>query len=138
MKFNLKSIFTTIFAIALTINVYQDTAELPLLESRIVVTICIMLMAAMLFSFYMEYFKKFEGKNYAGNMLHKKLSSVGPFGKPNYYYGVNLNHDHTRVLLQLGDDHDQVRVQLTPEEIDKICAELNQKKELLNDQTSSV
>lgn len=44
------------------------------------------------------------------------------------HYGVNVNHDKSCVLLQLGDGLEQVRVQLTGSEVDKIVFLLLQKK----------
>lgn len=55
-------------------------------------------------------------------MIHRRLSN------PEQHYGVNVNFDRTHVLLQLGDESDQVRVRLTPDEVDEIIAELQKKK----------
>lgn len=52
-------------------------------------------------------------------MIHKKLSA-----KPDTHYGININVDRTHVLLQLGDEMDQVRIRLTYEEVDKLIKDL--------------
>lgn len=59
-------------------------------------------------------------------MIHKRLSA-----KPDTHYGTNVNHDRTHVLLQLGDEMEQVRVRLTPEEVDQVIADLQKRKEEL-------
>jgi hypothetical protein len=56
-------------------------------------------------------------------MIHHPLTT-----NKDQHYGVNINHDKTRVLLQLGDAIEQVRVQLTPEEVDCIIANLQLRK----------
>lgn len=56
-------------------------------------------------------------------MLHNKLST-----KPSQYFGVNINFDRTHVLLQLGDEGEQVRVMLTSEEVDRIIEDLKKRK----------
>ena len=59
-------------------------------------------------------------------MIHKKLSV-----NPEHHYGTNTNFEKTHVLLQLGDDREQVRVRLTPEEVDQVIADLKKRKEEL-------
>lgn len=60
-------------------------------------------------------------------MIHHTLKANN-----NQHYGINVNYDKTCVLLQLGDGFDQIRVQLTANEVDKIISHLQQKKEELN------
>lgn len=52
-------------------------------------------------------------------MIHKKLSA-----KPDTYYGTSINTNKTHVLLQLGDEMDQVRTRLTYEEVDQLIKDL--------------
>ena len=59
-------------------------------------------------------------------MIHIRLSA-----KPDTHYGTNTNCDKTHVLLQLGDEMDQVRVRLTVEEVDRLIADLQKRKEEL-------
>jgi hypothetical protein len=53
-------------------------------------------------------------------MVHKQLSA-----KPDTHYGTSINYDKTHVLLQLGDEIDQVRVRLTASEVDQLITDLN-------------
>lgn len=53
-------------------------------------------------------------------MLHRQIRS-----NPNAHYAVSINSEYTAILLQLGDDGDQVRLALTFEEADDIIAYLN-------------
>ena len=57
-------------------------------------------------------------------MIHHILK-----GDKQQHYGINVNADKTHVLLQLGDKMDQIRVKLTPEEVDQIIANLKIRKE---------
>ena len=59
-------------------------------------------------------------------MIHHTLKT-----NSDQHYGVNVNHDKSCVLLQLGEGFEQVRVQLTANEVDKIIL-IIQKAELLN------
>ena len=56
-------------------------------------------------------------------MIHKSLKAG------TQYYGVNTNHDKTHVLLVTGSRMDQVRVMLTPDEVDQIIEDLQGCKE---------
>lgn len=60
-------------------------------------------------------------------MIHHTLKT-----NSDQHYGVNVNHDKSCVLLQLGEGFEQVRVQLTANEVDKIISNLQQKKEELS------
>lgn len=59
-------------------------------------------------------------------MIHKKLSA-----KPSTHYGTGLNSSSMYVLLQLGDELDQVRVCLTIEEVDRLIKDLQRERESL-------
>ena len=48
-------------------------------------------------------------------MIHHTLKT-----NSEQHYGINVNYDKTCVLLQLGDGLEQVRVQLTEGEVDKV------------------
>ncbi len=52
-------------------------------------------------------------------MIHHTLST-----NSDQHYGVNVNCEKTHVLLQLGDELEQVRVQLTADEVDQIIIHL--------------
>jgi hypothetical protein len=57
-------------------------------------------------------------------MIHHTLTT-----NSEQHYGVNVNHDKSRVLLQLGDGMEQVRVQLTANEVDQIISHLQQRRD---------
>lgn len=56
-------------------------------------------------------------------MIHRNLST-----KKEQHFATNINSVKTRVLLQLGDGMEQVRVQLTVREVDELIADLQQRK----------
>lgn len=60
-------------------------------------------------------------------MIHRKLST-----NPDQHYGVSINTYGEKVLLQLGDQMEQVRVQLTPKEVDELISELLEKKKKIS------
>jgi len=57
-------------------------------------------------------------------MIHHRLATNNE-----QHFGVNVNHEKTRVLLQLGDGMEQVRVQLTADEVDQVITHLQQRRE---------
>jgi hypothetical protein len=56
---------------------------------------------------------------WGGNMKHINLSL-----KLDTHFGTGVNSDLGCVLLQLGDGLDQVRVRLTPQEVDRLVGDL--------------
>lgn len=57
-------------------------------------------------------------------MIHHTLTT-----NREQHYGVNSNCDKNRVLLQLGDGMEQVRVQLTADEVDQLITHLQHRRD---------
>lgn len=72
------------------------------------------------------------GKEWADKCVRDGRITYDPSSSLNsreQHYGVNSNCDKNRVLLQLGDGMEQVRVQLTADEVDQLITHLQHRRD---------